>query len=315
MANPLPADTFRNAIAGEGVDVVEVGAWRTHNRNHKGPFDQLHGVMIHHTVTKGTDYSVELCRTGYTDLPGPLCHGVIDRAGRVHLIGYGRTNHAGSGDPDVLAAVIAERSPLPSDNEATTDGNRAFYGFECINLGDGDDPWPEAQVEAIARTAAGICRAHGWGAESVIGHSEWQPGKIDPKGPIGTANGPALTMDKIRARVAQLLDDDQPAPAKPTPDPAPAAVSLAKLITAARQDPPRAGTPVSYPGTRIVEDALAAEGLLARDLVDGHFGTATRDAYARWQRRCGYSGAAADGIPGRSSLDTLARRHGFTAAA
>lgn len=313
MANPLTPDTFRNAIAGEGVDVVEVGAWRTHNRNHRGSFGPLHGVMIHHTVTQGTDYSVELCRTGYTDLPGPLCHGVIDKAGRVHLIGYGRTNHAGSGDPDVLAAVVAERSPLPSDNEATTDGNRHFYGFECINLGNGSDPWPDVQVEAIARTAAGTCRAHGWGAESVIGHSEWQPGKVDPKGPIGTKDGPALTMDKIRARVAQLLDGKQQ-PSKPTPQPE-RVVSLSRLIAAARQDPPKAGTPVSYPAARIVEDALAAEGLLARNLVDGHFGSATRDAYERWQRRCGFTGTGADGIPGRSSLDTLAEHHGFTVAA
>ncbi|GAA3237371.1 N-acetylmuramoyl-L-alanine amidase [Streptomyces lavendulae] len=313
MANPLSADTFRSAIAREGVDVVEVGSWRTYNRNHKGPWGPLRGVMIHHTVTQGTDYSVDLCLTGYTDLPGPLCHGVIDKAGRVHLIGYGRANHAGSGDSDVLDAVIAERSPLPVDDEADIDGNRSFYGFECINLGDGDDPWPEVQVEAIARTAAGICRAHGWGAESVIGHSEWQPGKVDPRGPIGDEDGPALTMDKIRARVAEILDDDQPAPSKPQPEDT--VVSLSKLIAAARQDPPKAGTPVSYPAARIVEDALAAEGLLARNLVDGHFGTATRDAYSTWQRRCGYFGTSADGIPGRASLDTLARHHGFTVSA
>ncbi|MFJ7267242.1 N-acetylmuramoyl-L-alanine amidase [Streptomyces sp. NPDC099050] len=315
MTAPLSAARLLTALTGNGVDVVEVGAWRTHNRNHKGPWGPVHGVMIHHTVSTGTAHSVALCRTGYNALPGPLCHGVIDKAGTVHLIGYGRTNHAGSGDDDVLDAVIDERSPLPADNEATVDGNRHFYGFECINLGDGHDPWPEAQVEAIARAAAGICRAHGWAAESVIGHSEWQPGKVDPRGPIGHEGGPALTMDKIRARVAELLADDQPAPSKPAPVPAPKAVSLSKLISAARQDPPKAGAPVSYPGARIVEAALAAEGLLARDLVDGHFGTATRAAYARWQGRCGYSGAAADGIPGRASLDTLAGRRGFTVTA
>ncbi len=52
---------------------------------------------------------------------------------------YGRANHAGPGDDDVLRAVIAEKA-LPRDNEANTDGNRHFYGFECENLGDGDDP-------------------------------------------------------------------------------------------------------------------------------------------------------------------------------
>lgn len=97
--------------------------------------------------------------------------------------------------------------------------------------------------------------------------------------------------------------------------PAPMSVSLSKLIAAARRDPAQPGTPVSYTGARIVEDALAAEGLLDLKYADGHFGSATIRAYAAWQRRCGYSGTAADGIPGRASLDALARRHGFTVTA
>lgn len=139
MAAPMSADRFINALRNEGLTVVEVGAWRTHNRNHKGPWGPVHGVMIHHTVTRGTAYTVELCREGHSALPGPLCHGVIAKDGRVHLVGYGRANHAGAGDSDVLAAVIAEKR-LPPDNETDTDGNRYFYGFECENLGDGVDP-------------------------------------------------------------------------------------------------------------------------------------------------------------------------------
>ncbi|WP_030849906.1 N-acetylmuramoyl-L-alanine amidase [Streptomyces sp. NRRL F-4474] len=195
MAAPMSADRFINALRNEGLTVVEVGAWRTHNRNHKGPWGPLHGVMIHHTVTRGTAYSVELCRNGHSALPGPLCHGVIGKDGRVHLVGYGRANHAGLGDPDVLAAVIAERR-LPPDNEATTDGNRHFYGFECVNLGDGEDPWPPAQIDAIARASAALCRVHHWTARSVIGHREWQPGKVDPRG---------FTMASLRERIAERL--------------------------------------------------------------------------------------------------------------
>ncbi|ATZ24530.1 N-acetylmuramoyl-L-alanine amidase [Streptomyces lavendulae] len=195
MSVPMSADRFLGALRAEGLTVVQVGAWRTHNRNHKGPWGPVNGVMIHHTVTRGTAYSVELCRDGDSDLPGPLCHGVIGKDGRVHLVGYGRANHAGAGDSDVLAAVIAERR-LPPDNQADTDGNRHFYGFECVNLGDGEDPWPAVQLDAIARAAAAVCRVHGWGSRSVLGHLEWQPGKIDPKG---------FTMDSMRARVAERL--------------------------------------------------------------------------------------------------------------
>ncbi|MFF0743858.1 N-acetylmuramoyl-L-alanine amidase [Streptomyces sp. NPDC004111] len=195
MANPLSANAFLTSLRAEGVTVVEVGDWRNHNRAGHGPWGPVHGVMIHHTVTKGTDATVRICRDGHADLPGPLCQGVIAKDGRVHLVGYGRANHAGLGDDDVLRAVIAEKR-LPPDNEANTDGNRHFYGFECENLGDGQDPWPDAQLRAIERVSAAICRSHSWTERSVIGHREWQPGKVDPRG---------FTMDWLRERVRDRL--------------------------------------------------------------------------------------------------------------
>ncbi|MFI6285401.1 N-acetylmuramoyl-L-alanine amidase [Streptomyces sp. NPDC051018] len=195
MSSPMSASRFLDALRAEGLKVVQVGDWRTHNRNHKGPWGPVHGVMIHHTVTQGTARTVALCRDGRADLPGPLCHGVVAKDGAVHLVGYGRANHAGAGDDDVLRAVIAEKA-LPPDNERTADGNRHFYGFECENLGDGRDPWPAVQLEAIAKAAAAVCRVHGWNSRSVIGHLEWQPGKIDPRG---------FTMASMRERVQNRL--------------------------------------------------------------------------------------------------------------
>jgi hypothetical protein len=226
MAPPLSADCFLAALKAEGVRVVEVGDWRTHNRNSVGAWGPVHGVMIHHTVTSGTDTSVRICRDGYAGLPGPLCHGVITKDGRVHLVGYGRTNHAGLGDDDVLKAVIAE-TPLPADNEANTDGNARFYGWEAVNLGDGEDPWPTEQIEAIVRASAALLRAHGWnkdgsGVISVIGHSEWQPGKVDPR-------GPGITMPDIRARIAERLK--HPASWSP-PGPDPELLTVEERLTA-----------------------------------------------------------------------------------
>ncbi|MDQ0992993.1 N-acetylmuramoyl-L-alanine amidase [Streptomyces sp. V3I7] len=197
MASPMSARAFLDALREEGLTVVEVGDWERHNRNHKGPWGPVHGVMIHHTVTQGSRRTVDLCRSGPPELPGPLCHGVITKDGRVHLVGHGRANHAGLGDPDVLRAVIAEKR-LPPDNTADTDGNRYFYGFECENLGDGDDPWPEVQLEAIEKAAAALCRHHGWTERSVIGHLEWQPGKVDPRG---------FTMAGMRERIRDRLKD------------------------------------------------------------------------------------------------------------
>ncbi|MDK1473619.1 N-acetylmuramoyl-L-alanine amidase [Streptomyces sp. 549] len=214
MAPPLTPTRILAALEAEGLTVVEVGQWRTHTRTAESrPWGEVHGVMLHHTVTQGTAATVRICRDGYAGLPGPLCHGVIDKAGRVHMVGSGRTNHAGGGDPRVLAQVRAESYGVrPSASTRTNangvDGNRHFYGFECENLGDGRDPWPEAQVEAMVRASTAICRAHttsetAWGAKSVVGHLEWQKGKVDPRPAPG---GSDVAMPELRARVAERLE-------------------------------------------------------------------------------------------------------------
>ncbi|MFI9719216.1 N-acetylmuramoyl-L-alanine amidase [Streptomyces sp. NPDC052396] len=195
MAEPLSASDFLATLQGAGCAVREEPGWRTHNRSGHGPWGPVHGIVVHHTATSGTSDSVRLCRDGRDRLPGPLCHGVIAKDGAIHLVGHGRANHAGRGDSDVLRAVTGER-PLPPVLKADADGNTFFYGFECVNLGDGQDPWPSAQLAAVERAAAALCRRHGWTERSVIGHREWRPGKTDPTG---------FTMDWLRARVHQRL--------------------------------------------------------------------------------------------------------------
>ncbi|MFF4607973.1 N-acetylmuramoyl-L-alanine amidase [Streptomyces sp. NPDC001339] len=308
MATPLSADTLVTALRAEGVTVVEHPGWRNHNRAGHGPWGPVHGVVIHHTVTRGTDATVAMCWDGYDDLPGPLCHGVVDKTGTVHLVGNGRANHAGRGDSDVLSAVIAEdydqAPPRPTEND--TDGNARFYGFECINLGDGEDPWPAEQLDAIERIAAAICRAHSWTTKSVIGHKEWTNTKIDP----------SFGMPDMRARIAHRLgaQPDGKADTKPATNAngVISAVSVAHLREAARRDPQAAqGHTTHKTEVEYVEHALIAEGLLDATWGDGSFGTKTIAAYAAWQRLLGYTGRDADGIPGHRSLQALGHRYDF----
>ncbi|MFE2376382.1 peptidoglycan-binding protein [Streptomyces sp. NPDC059398] len=281
MAIPLTADTLVSALTAEGVHVVEYGDWRTHNRNTKGAWGPVNGVIVHHTVTSGTDSSVAYCYDGDSDLPGPLCHGVIDKNGTVHLVGNGRANHAGLGDGDVLTAVVNETA-LPAPHKDDTDGNARFYGFECINLGDGSDPWPEAQLEGIARVSAAICRAHGWHAPSVIGHLEWTSQKIDPKG---------FSMASMRTRVAALLAGApgasavhyQPFPGQP-------------FFTSA----PRS-TIVAAMGGRLVAEGCSAYA----DGPGPQWSEADRASYTKWQQKLGYTGSDADGWPGATSWNAL----------
>lgn len=288
MSTPLSADRIVQALRGEGLHVVEHRSWRTHNRNHKGAWGPVHGVMIHHTVTTGTARSVNICYDGYEALPGPLCLGVIAKDGTVYLVGNGRANHAGTGDGDVLRAVTAEKT-LPRPNENNTDGNARFYGFECVNLGDGADPWPEAQLGAIERASAGLCRAHGWSERSVIGHKEWTNTKIDPRG---------VPMGAMRTRIGRRLDagpaDTPAAPPPPAPEyePFPGPGFFAQ----GRNSPV-----VTAMGRR-----LAAEGCGRYRVGPGpRWSEADRTSYAAWQRKLGYSGSDADGIPGRTSWDRL----------
>lgn len=104
----------------------------------------------------------------------------------------------------------------------------------------------------------------------------------------------------------------RPGGGKPAaPKPSRPVVDFSKVREAALKNPPAKGTPVTYAGVKTVEAALVAEGLLAKSLADGHFGTTTVTAYAAWQRRCGWTGDDADGIPGKASLRKLGARRGF----
>jgi hypothetical protein len=315
MAPPLSYSKFIAALKAEGLIVVEHEtngkSPKYHNRNSVGKWGPVHGVMIHHTVTSGHDNTIEICRRGYSGLPGPLCQGVICKQGHVHVVGYGRCNHAGLGDDDVLDAVIAEKK-IPVDNEANTDGNARYYGFECENKGDGKDPWPDVQVESIVRASAALCRAHQWnvngeGEESVIGHKEWQPGKVDPRGIEGDMAG-------IRDRVEDRLQHDSdwspgdattppPAPKPEKPKPAP------KPATPKYQPFPGAAWFKKNPNSPIVTamgKRLVAEKCSRYNVGPGPKWTKVdRESYKRWQRKCGFYGSAADGWPGKISWDRL----------
>lgn len=415
MATPMTASQFVNALRGEGVNVSEYRSWRTHNRNHKGRWGGMNGIVIHHTAGRN---SLSLCYNGTSSLPGPLCHTHLSKSAKASMVGNGRANHAGSFPANAFNAMVNESShhPRPSGAE-TIDANAHTYGLEIENLGNGDDFYPDEQYDAAVRWAAAICRFHGWSADSVIGHKEGTRRKIDPKGPVGSEDGADFSMDRFRADVAKRLSGKasdgkapapSPAPSKPAekPSPKPAGVArykvtidgkqygygaygahvtavgkalvskgfdkhykegpgprwsdadtknyqlfqrslgysgsdadgvpgksslgklmasrpkpkptvdLSNVIAAAKADPSaRQGSAKHRADSLVVEKALVAEGLLAAKWADGSFGSKTIEGYAAWQRRCGYSGRAADGIPGHESLARLGDRRKFAVRA
>jgi hypothetical protein len=191
----MTADQLTAQLSRWGVKFTEHPGWRTNNRAGHGAWGPVNGSMIHHTASGDGTGIVETCYSGRADLPGPLCTGVVHKDGTVTLVGNGRSNPAGAGALNVYSAVLDE-TRIPAPGADTVDGNAHFYGWECVNLGTGKDPWPDVQLEAMVRVQAAVCEFHGWGAQSVIGHLEWTTRKIDPRG---------FTMVSMRALVAAHL--------------------------------------------------------------------------------------------------------------
>ncbi|MEV2191313.1 peptidoglycan-binding domain-containing protein [Streptomyces phaeochromogenes] len=135
-----------------------------------------------------------------------------------------------------------------------------------------------------------------YGHANIPGNDHWDPGNIDKSAlfeaaPVGSpgAGGPT--------------------PSKPV-------VDLSNVIAAARRDPglPQGGK-THKADVLVVEKALVAEGLLPAQWADGSFGSRTVEAYASLQRRYGFSGSDANGIPGQTTLKRLGKERGFTVKA
>lgn len=164
-----------HALRTWGVDTIVWDGWE-----HRGAPDlDPAGVVLHHTATRiAPERDVHLCIGGRPDLPGPLCHVVLDRQGRAHVIASGVANHAGQGSWRGLA------------------GNRRVLGIEASNTGVGE-PWPAVQVDAYERVVAAMLDHLGRDSGWACAHREWTARKIDPAG---------IDMDGFRARVQVLLD-------------------------------------------------------------------------------------------------------------
>lgn len=204
MSTPLTVAAYLAALKKWNVPFKPYhDNWATHNRAGHGGWGPVNGVMLHHTGSDGDARQTLWAGRGLgtpDELPGPLCQAANDQRGTVWGIGWGRANHAGLGDPRTLAHVVAEdyQGQLhPQHN--SVDGNSHFYGMEVEYAG--THGMNRSQYHSMILWAAALCDAHGWKAESVIAHAEWQVGKWDP----GYAKGRVMDMNAVRNDVRAYL--------------------------------------------------------------------------------------------------------------
>ncbi|WP_166139612.1 N-acetylmuramoyl-L-alanine amidase [Nocardioides ochotonae] len=267
----LPADLPKRLRAA-GLTVVEVDGWRTRGRPASTGAHAPVGVLCHHTAT-GRSVSD-------TAVVALLKNGRSDLAGPLAHFGLSR-----NGTVYMIAAGRANHAgkAKASGSVSGGDGNALYVGIEAFNDGVGE-PWPSAQYEAYVTLCAVLClHVTGNSAKTVRGHRETSvTGKIDP----------TFDMAKFRDRVAARMGELR-APADTRP-----AVSLERVKRAAQTPAWRR----ALTGKRVLADRRRVRAALKAE------GCAT---FAEWQRRLGYTGADADGIPGRASLTALGDRQGF----
>lgn len=216
MATPMTAAQIVAQLNKWGISYKQVKAWETHNRNTKGSWGGMNGFIWHHTGADVSDeaaYAAGTLYNGRSDLPGPLCHFGLAKDGTVYLIGWGRANHAGGGDPKVLQHVIDEdysgQLKPTKGNSDGVDGNAHFYGVEIMYSG--NHSMSTAQYATALKLSAAICDFHGWTEKSVIAHGEWSDDKWDP----GYASGKIMDMTKVRTDVKTAIKAGA-TPIKPT---------------------------------------------------------------------------------------------------
>jgi LysM repeat protein len=200
--------------------------WYNHNRNSMGKWGPVYGIGNHHTGADDNKAGRDVLWNGYAGLPGPLCHAGITQDGKVLLNGWGRVNHFGLGDDDVLNMVISEDyTGSPRPNEANTDGNRHFYGFEWMydGLSNPETHYPKLYQTAVRLNAA-ILTEHKWTKKSSIGHGNWQPGKWDP----GVAKGKFFDLVRFQGHIEQAIKEG---PKKPSAPSRPTAIIVTKGMT------------------------------------------------------------------------------------
>ena len=153
------------------LKVETVSGWKDRGRPASTGTFNPRGVLVHHTAFPASKSNphpgLNTVINGRSDLPGPLCHVLLDFNGVCHIVASGRANHAG---------VAQASGPMPAG-----DGNSLYIGIE-IDYDPRVQAASAAQRNAIPVLAAVLVTRLGNGRNFVRAHKETSvTGKVDPQ--------------------------------------------------------------------------------------------------------------------------------------
>lgn len=283
----------------------EVDGWKSRTIDPNASWD-CEWVIDHHTANPtahGHESLNWLVNGGLAGVRAPYAHALVGREPKIFLIAAGRANHAGLGGPFLT---------VPKDSM-----NSRGYGIEVEAPGRELDFAP-GQFELMCKLNAAVLWIVGQDVDRVLRHKDWTDGGVDgvpwlpTRGRKVDVRYPLGTIRTTTKAYLEKLEGAVPPPPKPPTKPV---VYLDHILRAIKKDGPAPTGHTTYKSeVLIVEKALNKEGLLASAYVDGSAGTISfgdGSAYQKWQKKCGYTGKDADGIPGNASLSRLGRKYGF----
>ncbi|MDB5098029.1 MAG: N-acetylmuramoyl-L-alanine amidase, family 2 [Cyanobacteria bacterium RYN_339] len=179
LAMPAPAAP---AISRRGVARPPM-RWMPANVIESRPGAPIDTIVIHHTNIDGP---AERTATFFADPTTRVsAHYVVGKDGKIIQC--------------VPDAQLAHHAGV-SEYRGRTRVNEFSIGIEVVNIGDGVDPYPEAQYRALAQLVAYLQTEHGIGWDRVTGHK-------NVARPLGRKDDPSPNFDylHLQAEVADVL--------------------------------------------------------------------------------------------------------------
>lgn len=296
MANVL------EVLQAAGLDVEAEPGWET-RRGSRYSFDHRPGgtlgMIVHHTAAGGSaDMPCRnICVNGRSDLKGPLVQFLLGRSGKLLLISQNRCNHAGRGSSEVIKDLEAGRDITAefdagqgaynarNFSERQNDykkGNGRFWGIEVENNGIGEE-YSQAQIKALVKICAAMCKWQGWSHNQIIHHREWTSRKYDMSytGPLREYVQKMMASSQWRVPKAAVQSGTKPPVTPP------------KRPTVFKQ---------GSTGEEVKEIQQALSKLGYRVVINGDFDTATHYGVVRFQRK---HRLTIDGIVGPQTLSKI----------